>query len=118
MLPYYARKIVQHLSFLLFLYLLLFVDPLTERDLGANVFLRLSPLSAIGAMAAVKVFISAYWPALIILLLTIPFGRFFCAWVCPLGTTIDVADRCFASARKKAHKGIYDGRRLKFNLIV
>ena len=77
MLPYYARKIVQHLSFLLFLYLLLFVDPLTERDLGANVFLRMSPLSAIGAMVAAKVFIAAYWPALLILLLTIPFGRFF-----------------------------------------
>ncbi|MBI5308592.1 MAG: 4Fe-4S dicluster domain-containing protein, partial [Planctomycetes bacterium] len=118
MLPYYARKIVQYLSFSLFLYLLLFVDPLTERDFGANVFLRMSPLSAIGAMAAAKVFIATYWPALIILLLTIPFGRFFCAWLCPLGTTIDIADRCFAPVRKKAHKGIYDGRQLKYYLLA
>jgi len=118
MLPYYARKIVQYLSFSLFLYLLLFVDPLTERDFGANVFLRMSPLSAIGAMAAAKVFVAKYWPALVVLLLTIPFGRFFCAWLCPLGTTIDVTDHFFAPVRKRAHKNIYDGRRLKYYLLA
>jgi len=54
---YYARKITQYLSFSIFLYLLLFLDPLTERDLSANIFLRMSPLSAIGTMMAANAFI-------------------------------------------------------------
>ena len=116
--PYYARKIVQYLSFSVFLYLLLFLDPLTERDLSANVFLRMSPLSAIGAMMAAKAFILKYWPAFAVLFLTIPLGRFFCAWVCPLGTTIDITDRCFTGFRRKSHKNIYDGRKLKYYLLA
>ncbi|MCC6326000.1 MAG: hypothetical protein DCC43_12225 [Candidatus Brocadia sp.] len=116
--PYYGRRVVQFLSFSLFLYLLFFLDPLTEKDLSANIFLRMSPLSAIGAMMASKSFVLKYWPAVAVLLLTIPFGRFFCAWICPLGTTIDITDRLFAGVRKKSHGNVYDGRRLKYYLLA
>ncbi|HHT9110188.1 MAG TPA: DUF6599 family protein [Candidatus Brocadiaceae bacterium] len=116
--PYYLRKTVQFLSFSIFLYLLLFLDPLTERDLSANVFLRMSPLSAIGVMMAAKTFIVKYWPAFVVLLLSIPFGRFFCGWVCPLGTTIDLSDHLFTPIRKKSQKNIYDGRRVKYYLLA
>ncbi len=116
--PYYTRKVVQYLAFSFFIYLLLFLDPLTERDLSGNIFLRMSPLSAIGAMMAAKTFILKYWPALLVLFLTIPFGRFFCAWVCPLGTTIDITDRLFAGLRKKSQKSLYDGRRFKYYLLA
>ena len=115
---YYARKISQYLSFSIFIYLLLFLDPLTEKDLSANIFLRMSPLSAIGAMVAAKTFILKYWPAFVVLFLTIPFGRFFCAWICPLGTTIDITDRLFAGLRKKSQKNLYDGRRFKYYLLA
>ncbi|MBM4065254.1 MAG: 4Fe-4S dicluster domain-containing protein [Planctomycetes bacterium] len=116
--PYYTRKVVQYLAFSIFIYLLLFLDPLTERDLSGNIFLRMSPLSAIGAMMAAKTFILKYWPALLVLFLTIPFGRFFCAWVCPLGTTIDITDHLFAGLRKKSQKSLYDGRRFKYYLLA
>jgi polyferredoxin len=116
--PYYARRVVQYFSFSVFIYLLLFLDPLTERDISGNFFLRMSPLSAIGAMMAAKIFILKYWPALLVLFLTIPFGRFFCAWVCPLGTTIDITDRLFAGLRKKSQKNLYDGRRFKYYLLA
>ncbi len=116
--PYYARRIVQYLFFSSFLYLLLFLDPLTERDHSANIFLRMSPLSAIGTMAAAKTFIVKYWPAVIVVLLAIPFGRFFCAWICPLGTTIDITDRCFISFRRKSQKHLYDGRKFKYYLLA
>lgn len=115
---YYARRVVQYLSFSFFIYLLLFLDPFTERDLPANIFLRMSPLSAIGTMMAAKTFILKYWPALIILLFTIPLGRFFCAWICPLGTTLDITDRLFARIRKNSQKNIYDNRKLKYYLLA
>lgn len=116
--PYYARKIIQYLSFSVFIYLLVFLDPFTEKDLPVNVFLRMSPLSAIGAMAATKTFIMAYWPAIAVFLLAIILGRFFCGWVCPLGTTIDITDHFFAGFRKKSQKNIYDGRKLKYYLLA
>ncbi|HHT9150431.1 MAG TPA: DUF6599 family protein [Candidatus Wujingus californicus] len=78
----------------------------------------MSPLSAIGAMMAAKTFILKYWPALLVLFLTIPFGRFFCAWICPLGTTLDITDRLFARIRKNSQKNIYDNRKLKYYLLA
>lgn len=116
--PYYVRRVVQYLSFSIFLYLLFFLDPLTEKDLSANIFLRMSPLSAVGVMMASKSLVLQYWPVLFVLILTIPFGRYFCAWICPMGTTIDITDRLFAGIRKKSLGKIYDGRRFKYYLLV
>lgn len=67
---------------------------------------------------ASKSFVLKYWPALFVLLLTIPFGRLFCAWICPMGTTIDITDRLFAGPRKKFQGKIYDGRRFKYYLLA
>jgi len=116
--PYLVRKVIQYLSLSIFLYLLVFLDPLTEKDLSANIFLRMSPLAAIGSMMAAHTFILKYWPALLILLFTIPFGRYFCAWICPLGTTIDITDRSFARIRKHTQNKMYDGRRVKYYLLA
>lgn len=116
--PFHFRRVIQYISFSVFIYLLLFLDPLTERDAPANIFLRMSPLSAIGAMMAVRAFIFNYWPAFLVLLLTIPLGRYFCAWICPLGTTIDITDRFFAGFRKHTQRRLYDGRRLKYYLLA
>jgi polyferredoxin len=56
---------------------------------GENVFFRLDPLVASAAMLAGRQFLSAFWPAAIVAALTLVFGRFFCGWVCPLGTLLD-----------------------------
>lgn len=56
--------------------------------LQENVFLRAEPLNAVlsrgGAFG-----ITFVLPAIILLLLTLPTGRFFCGWICPLGTCCD-----------------------------
>lgn len=49
-------------------------------------FLHLDPLVAIGSALATH---TLYWPclwALVTIILTIIFGRFFCSWICPFGT--------------------------------
>jgi ferredoxin len=56
---------------------------------AVNVFLRMDPLMAGSAMLAGRAFIWLLWPALALVVLTALFGRFFCAWVCPLGATLD-----------------------------
>ena len=53
-----------------------------------NIFFRTDPLvggAAVLGGAAAKYF----WPALVVLGLTALLGRFFCGWICPLGTLLD-----------------------------
>jgi polyferredoxin len=56
---------------------------------GENILFRLDPLVGAAAMLAARQVIAAFWPALIVVGLTLVLGRFFCGWVCPLGTLLD-----------------------------
>ena len=56
---------------------------------GENLFFRLDPLAGAAAMLAARQFIALFWPALAVVALTMVLGRFFCGWVCPLGTLLD-----------------------------
>jgi len=60
---YKIRLTVQTLVFAAFICLLVYADPIAEKDGMVDIFLRMSPLSAIGAMVAAKEFIVRYWPA-------------------------------------------------------
>ena len=60
---------------------------------GENIFFRLDPLAGAVAMLGARQFISSFWPALVMVALTMIFGRFFCGWVCPLGTLLDYFHR-------------------------
>ncbi|HNW59073.1 MAG TPA: 4Fe-4S binding protein [bacterium] len=68
--------------------------------LPADLFLRASPLVALAVMLAGRTFIATMILALVLLLLTIPFGRFFCGWICPLGTIIDGSDHLIRRKRR------------------
>ena len=78
----------------------------------SNVFFRLDPFLGITASLAAKTVIFTFWPALLLLALTLFSGRFFCWNICPLGTCIDLAS--FLSARKHWRKS----PRLKFLFTI
>ncbi len=122
---YNLRKWSQALSLAAFLILLLYLDPLTSSDFSArNIFLRLSPLSGLGASIAARELLTQYWPALVLVAMTLFMGRFFCGWVCPFGTTIDLTDKLFKRRRVGETGGHsvgwrpYNGRRLKYYLLA
>jgi MauM/NapG family ferredoxin protein len=54
-------------------------------------FLRMDPLAGAVASLSARHLLAAYWPALLIVGATFVLGRFFCGHVCPMGTTIDLA---------------------------
>lgn len=117
------RRITQIATFLAFLALLaqaaaLLGTPLGRRLLPPDAVLRLSPLAALATMLGAQDFIPRYVPALCLLVLAILFGRFFCGWVCPLGSTIDACDNVLAEARKTRKPALYDARRLKYYLLA
>ncbi|MFB0516636.1 MAG: 4Fe-4S binding protein, partial [Candidatus Neomarinimicrobiota bacterium] len=88
-----ARRWVQ-VGFLLFFILLFIIAryPYSGR-LPADIFLRFSPLIPLFDFIDHLRISLLFWPALIILVLTPFLGRFFCGWICPLGTTLDVTSR-------------------------
>lgn len=86
-----ARRLVQA-AFLALFFFLVFrgaYPPLATPP--SNLFLRFDPLAGLFALLAAKsvsVFVR-YWPAWVLLGLTALSGRFFCGWICPLGTCFD-----------------------------
>ena len=93
------RAVIQGL-FLLF-FLLLFA--LTKFPLGSPIpvelLLRLDPLAAAISFLAGRTVVPRMLLSLGLLGVTIFLGRFFCGYVCPLGTTIDISDRFLCSKK-------------------
>jgi len=90
------RRTVQILILLLFLILIIQTAYPLKTWLPADFFLRFDPLAAVSTILSsrnAQTLVTKFVPAILIVFLTIFLGRFFCNWVCPLGTTIDIFDR-------------------------
>jgi len=60
-------------------------------DYPINVFFSIDPLAALSTFLASREFNFFFWPSLLLAAMTLLIGRFFCGWVCPLGTILDLA---------------------------
>ncbi|MBU0992999.1 MAG: 4Fe-4S binding protein [Proteobacteria bacterium] len=86
-------------SQLLFLCIFLFLFRQTDYNgsdhipYAVNIFFRWDPLVAFTVMVAKRAVILVFLPSLIVIGLTVVFGRVFCGWICPLGTLIDMSAR-------------------------
>lgn len=58
--------------------------------LAVNSFFRADPLVALGYLLAEKTFTVLLLPAVVLAVFTLVLGRFFCGWICPLGTILDL----------------------------
>jgi polyferredoxin/Pyruvate/2-oxoacid:ferredoxin oxidoreductase delta subunit len=77
-----------------------------DRGWPYDVIPRFSPLLAITASVASRAVIVAFWPALVVVALTLLFGRAFCGWVCPVGTLLDAGDFVIGKfVRKRRREG-------------
>ncbi len=113
------RTFLQALSFLIFTTLFIFANYKLPEWLPADVYLRLDPLLGLSAVLAGKEVINRALWSLIVLGATLVIGRFFCAYVCPLGATIDFWD--FLSFRQKNRQGLKSEaswRKLKLILLI
>ncbi|MGQ9631856.1 MAG: 4Fe-4S binding protein [bacterium] len=98
------QRIVQSVFLLAFVALLFFAADLVAIKVPVDVFLRLSPFAAISAMVAGRTIIAGMMVSFLLLGATLTFGRFFCAYVCPMGTTLDLVD--WLTLRRIKRKGI------------
>ena len=93
------RRFTQLLFLLLFLGLLTWTSSPMAPWLGVEALVALDPLIALGVLLSTGVIIPGLTALAILLAGTLLLGRFFCGYLCPLGTTFDLTR--LATAPKK-----------------
>ncbi|MBN2103709.1 4Fe-4S binding protein [bacterium] len=93
-----VRRMTQIVFIILFFILFLAASYPLNDWIPVDLFLRMDALAMASAGIAERFFLWKFIPALIMLFITIFFGRFFCGWVCPMGCALDGFD---AAARTK-----------------
>lgn len=113
------RKTVQTLSLLLFTAFFALATYRLPDWLPADLYLRIDPLLGFNALIASREMIGRVLWSLILIGATLAVGRFFCAYLCPLGAAIDGFDfllfRKFRRALLPADSTL---RRWKYLLLV
>ncbi len=77
-------------------------------------FLRIDPLIGLQAWLASRQWVQAAGIALFMLGLALILGRFFCGWICPFGTLLDVSDRLWHGKAVRKRRWLNDARRLRW----
>lgn len=109
-----ARKFVQFAAFALFLALFVGSRRSAWGSSIINIPMRLDPLSMAANLIATHTWEAASALALVTVLLTIIFGRAWCGWICPLGTTLD-----WLAPRKPRKSNISENwRKIKCALLI
>ena len=111
-----TARIVQLLFLALFL--VLFVQTeyrgRDEINTAVNAFFRVDPLVLFNYLLAAKSWTNLLLPAALMSLATLLLGRFFCGWICPLGTILDLVT---SRIRKTAPIAVLKGN-LKYWLLL
>ncbi|HEY4743567.1 MAG TPA: 4Fe-4S binding protein [Desulfuromonadaceae bacterium] len=109
-------RIAQLLFLALFLVLFVQTEYRGHDDINAavNAFFRADPLVLFSWLLATRSWIWLLLPALLVVVATLLLGRFFCGWICPLGTLLDLLT---SRIRKTVPLAVLKGN-LKYWLLV
>lgn len=113
-----SRRILQIIFLSFFFFLFLRARYPYEVNLHSDLFLRFTPLAPLFYFIDSLHLPFFFWPALLILILTPFLGRFFCGWVCPLGTSLDIFSRIFGSPNNRKSTKWVKFRWVKFGVLT
>ena len=113
------RTIIQAFSLLLFSLLFVFATYKLPNWLPADIYLRLDPLLGLNAIFAARELIGRSLWGLVTIGLTLFIGRFFCAYICPMGVSIDFLHGLFIRKKEtKSFKRDTGFRKIKYFLLI
>jgi MauM/NapG family ferredoxin protein len=120
-LPRVFRRVYQGFFLLFFLGSLGLMTDEGIRRFPVRFLLELDPLSALAVLASSWLLPAGLVTALVVVALTVLFGRAFCGWVCPVGTLHHLASWLTRRLRRGPHHHVNRWRphfRLKYLLLV
>jgi ferredoxin len=87
-----SARISQIIFLIVFLILFLMTEYRGSDRIGAavNAFFRADPLVAASTILALKGLAPLILPGLLVIAFSAILGRFFCGWICPMGTVLDL----------------------------
>ncbi|MDP2970778.1 MAG: 4Fe-4S binding protein, partial [Deltaproteobacteria bacterium] len=113
------RTTLQALSLLLFSLFLVFATYKLPVWFPADIYLRLDPLLGLNAVFAAREMIGRALWALVTIGATLVIGRFFCAYACPMGASIDFLDLLlFRKKKRESLKTESSLRKVKYFLLI
>jgi MauM/NapG family ferredoxin protein len=84
------RRSSQSFFLILFIYILWSTTYPLKGAVPSDAFFKINPLIIFITSISERVVLSGMLFCVLMIVSTLVFGRFFCGWVCPLGTTIDM----------------------------
>jgi polyferredoxin len=111
----WARRAVQIIMFVVFVSLLFAGLQRLEPQPYASIFFRFDPLAALATMLSARAWLAPFALAFITLGLTLLVGRYWCGWICPMGTLLGWTR--FHSARGPGGRVPPAFRRVKYVLL-
>ena len=107
-----ARRISQIVFFCLFLFLLVMTEykGTDEISYPVKIFFDFDPLVAAAAFLAAHSLPAMMLWSLVTVAITVAFGRFFCGWICPMGTLNHVLSHNKKKASENIRRNRYDKR--------
>lgn len=114
-----ARRFCQYTALLLFLFLFVASARSNLAPDFVNLPMRIDLLLTLTHLLSNRVLLSDSALALVLIVLTIVFGRAWCGWICPLGTVLDMFS--FHQKRKKSllnNANDRDWRKIKYSLLI
>lgn len=105
----WLRRTSQILSLSIFLFLIVLAS-LGAKWIGLlKIWLELDPLIFLGTLVSGRLFLTAFIPAILVIVASVILGRFFCGWICPMGVTLDAGDKLIQVRRfKKKSREFFD----------
>ncbi len=113
----YLRRASQAFFLLLFIHILWSTTYPLKGVLPPETFFRTNPLIMIFTAISERVLLPGLIFAGVMVILTLIFGRFYCGWVCPLGTMIDLSGSLRKGRNLAGHEKGRKLRNIKFFVL-